>query len=61
MASHRHIGPWELICKLGLDEELLKATEIRPVDGPGRYPPLLANHGDADRIHSFDVQLPFER
>ncbi|TEB28869.1 salicylate hydroxylase [Coprinellus micaceus] len=26
--------PWELICKLGLDEELLKATEIRPVDGP---------------------------
>lgn len=42
------VGPWELIRKLGLEEELLKHTEIKPVEGPGElrlrrlsHPPIL--------------------
>lgn len=29
-------GPWEIIKKLHLDEDLLKATDIKPAEGPGK-------------------------
>jgi salicylate hydroxylase len=30
-----HAGPWEVIKKLHLEEDLLKATEMKPTEGPG--------------------------
>lgn len=31
------IGPWEIVKKLGLEEDLLKTTEIKITDGPGAF------------------------
>lgn len=31
------VGSWEVIQKLGLDEELLKVTELRRTDDPGNF------------------------
>ena len=50
--------PWELLRKLGLEEELLKYTETRPTDGPGKRATLLDEHGlGANFNHSVDLQL----
>ena len=34
-------GPWEVIKKLHLEEELLKATDLKPTEGPGNLQDML--------------------
>lgn len=30
-------GPWEVIQRLNLEEDLLRFTDAKPTDGPGKY------------------------